>query len=430
MSVYSVVYIILSVIVLLYSIWHRIDLLCVASVCYIIYSIYCIPGIGISGFYRPRLSSTLYYAVYTQMIMIIAFVVMMRHVMKKRDERLLRREVAGSTSAVKRNNEKVLQVSFRIYTLFIVLFTLANVMSAGISGFMAGKKTVWERTNVLYLISLYGAWPSFAYGIHKNDRLVWIPSLLVELTIFFAGSRAFTATIIIIFLCEKGTMLWKKRKNYMKIYFLAAIGLVFLLMYRAVDTYIMAGDFSGAIKVLKEPQTWLTALELNEPRVIIANYDYALTSGIRFPLGDVLYRIIDFVPGLASAFGIKLQYPEYYSTWLVNQVHGSAGVGGSIWGESYAMMGFFGIVLFTLVWLVFIYRCNKHLDYHSNYSYFLVSLGTYLGWYIHRLDFNRVAQSCKVMLLCFMIWAAVYMFIGGSVKIGKVRMRMGKIPLP
>ena len=424
MSGYSIVYTILAAFLLLYSLCNRLDLVCIASVCYIVYSMYCIPGIGISGLYRPNLSSTLYYSVYTQLIIIIIFVVYFRYVMKHKVAMPNKQRMTGYSDVNRGGSTRLLKKSFELYTLIIVIFSVTNIASIGLSSFSSGKSVVWEQTNIWYLISLYGAWPSFAYGIHTNNKKVWIPSLLVELTIFFAGSRAFTATIIIIFLCEKGTILWKKRKSYVKIYILGAIGVLFLLLYRMVDTFIMAGDISGAINTLSNPQTWLTALEFNEPRVIIANYDYSITSGIQLPIGDVIYRLIDFIPGLTKIFNIKLEYPEYYSTWLMEQVHGSAGVGGSIWGESYAMMGFIGIIIFTLIWLGFVNLCNKHLDYHTGYSYFAVALGTYLAWYINRLDFNRVGQSFKVMFFCFLIWAFVYLVMGGIIHIGKFSFRI------
>lgn len=414
LTVYGWVYLILAICLILYSVCNRLDLLCIAAVCYIVYTMYCIQGIGISGFYRPNLSPKLYYAVYLQILMMFVFIAIVRYVSKHK-------KPARITDVEANANDRALSVSFRIYIMIIAVFALVNIVSVGLGGFVSGKNTVWEQTNVFYIVSLYGAWPAFAYGIHKNDKMVWIPSLLIELTIFFAGSRAFTATIIVIFLCEKGTSLWKNRKGNLKIYFLGAVAIIFLLLYRMVDQQIMAGDFSGALNTLSNPLTWLTALEFNEPRVIIANYDYALTCGVHFPVGDVIYRIIDFIPGLTSIFDIHLSYPEYYSTWLMNQVHGSTGVGGSIWGECYTMIGFVGIVIFTVIWLAFIYKCNKHLDYHKNYSYFVVSLGTYLAWYINRLDFNRVAQVCKVMLLCFLILAVIYLVLGGVINIGRVK---------
>lgn len=415
MSNLSLIYIILSLLIIIYTIRHRLDLLCIGTVCYIVYSIYCIPGIGISGFYRPKLSNSLYYCVYLQLLLIIFCVAFVRYLDKKNVE-YPNLKVSSKTD---NQHDKILKRSFRIYTTIIVVFALVNIIPLGVSGFSAGKANVWEQTNILYIISLYGAYPSFAYGIHRNDKMVWIPSLLVELTIFLAGSRAFLATMIIIFLCEKGTMLWKNGKGNLKLFVWGALGVVFLLVYRMVDQDVMAGDINGVINTLSSPQTWLTALEFNEPRVIIANYDYVLTSETRFPLGDVIYRLIDFIPGLTSIFNIKLSYPEYFSDWLMDEVHGSAGVGGTIWGESYAMFGYAGIVVFTLIWLMVIYNCNKHLDYHKPYSYFIVSLGIYLGWYINRLDFNRVGQACKVLFLCFLIWAIIFLLFGGKIELGK-----------
>jgi len=172
-------------------------------------------------------------------------------------------------------------------------------------------------------------------------------------------------------------------------------------------------------QTLLNGNTWLEALEFNEPRVIIANYDYALTSGIRLPLGDVIYRIIDFVPGLPSLIPIDLAYPEYFSDWLFTELQGSAGVGGTIWGEAHAMMGIVGVILFTCIWMQFVGLANKHLNYHKPYSSFLIAEGTYLAWYINRLDFNRVGQSVKITLLCFLLWLGIYFLLGGEIKAGK-----------
>ena len=420
MTGYSIIYMILSAILLAYTVRHRVDLLSVAAACYIVYSIYCIPGIGISGYYRPKLSLSLYCSVYLQLLLITAFTFYIRSKLRFREKYVN----SDDNRRESPSKEKMLNLSFRIYTAVIAVFALVNIVPVGMDGFASGKSNVWDQTNIFYIISLYGAYPSFAYGIHKRDKWIWVPSLLIELTIFFAGSRAFTATMIIIFLCEKAANLWKRGKGNFRIYVLGAAGIVFLLLYRMVDQFIMAGDMSGTINMLKNPMTWITALEFNEPRVIIANYDYVFTSGIRLPFWDILYRIVDFIPGLNGIFGIEPSYPEYFSTWLMDQVHGSAGVGGTIWGECYAMFGYFGIVMFTLIWLMFIYNANRHLDYHEEYSYFIVSLGTYLAWYINRLDFNRVGQACKIMLFCFLIWAFIFLILGGTIKTGTLNYRL------
>lgn len=417
MSIYSIIYIFIAAVLLIYTLKNRLDLLCVSAVCFVVYSMYCLYGYGKSGFYRPSLSPMLYYCVYVQMFIILLFSVVVNYINRKRRSEV-HLELAAEPKPVKTTN-KYLDWSFYAYTAVICLFALVNIASVGISGFAAGKANVWNNTNVLYIVSLYGAYPSFAYGIHNGKKLMWIPSLLIEMTIFFAGSRAFVTTMAVIFLCEKGTEFWNKYKGNIKMYALGGAGIVFLLVYRAVDESIMKGDMGAVVATLSNPTTWTKALEFNEPRVIIANYDYVLTQHFKLPLGDIIYRLIDFVPGTTSIFPIRLKYPEYFSTWLEQEVHGSAGVGGTIWGESYAMFGVFGILLFTCIWLFFIKTCSKHLDYHKPYSYFLVSVGAYLAWYINRLDFNRVAQSLKVTLLCFLIWAALYLIFSGSIKIGK-----------
>lgn len=412
MSVFSIIYILLAVALLLTVMKSRLDLVTICSVCFIVYSIYCIPGIGISGFYRPKLSCNLYFMIYIQIALIFIFSVLT----DKREKRIRKNLAEFQQIPFNVASEKRIEITFYIYTAIIFCFAFSNIIAIGVNTFLSGKENVWEKTNILYIISLYGTYPSFAYGIHKKKVVIWLPALLIELTIFIAGSRAFTATMIILLLCEFGSILWKKRKSNLVIYLLGATAIVFLLIYRMIDTKIMHGDFSGALTTLSDPNVWKSALEFNEPRVIIANYDYVLTQKTQLPAEDILYRILDFIPGFSKIVPMRLQFPEYFSDWLQQEVQGSAGVGGTIWGESYAMFGYVGISLFTILWLMFIKACSRHLDYPRPSSYFIVSIGTYLAWYINRLDFNRVAQACKVILFCYIIWMVIYLAMGGSVR--------------
>lgn len=416
-TIYSIVYLLMVIVVFVYTIKNRLDILCVSAVCFIVYSMYCFFGYGISGFYRPALSPQLYFLVYLQILLIMGFIIFTRYNENQRKFPQLLRNTSKVYEDV--SGDAVLTKSFYIYTAIIVSFALINVVKVGVVGFMAGKETVWQNTNILYIISLYGAYPSFAYGIHIKKKRIWIPSMLVELTIFFAGSRAFTATLIVILLCELGVVFWKKKQRNIEIFLLGAAAIVFLLVYRMVDKAIMQGDIGSALQTLFSGETWLEALEFNEPRVIIANYDYVLTSGIRLPIGDVVYRIIDFVPGLASLIPIHLEYPSYFSDWLFSELNASAGVGGTIWGESYAMLGTVGVVLATVLWMMFVNLGNRHLNHHKPYSSFVIALATYLAWYMNRLDYNRVGQSFKVTLLCFFLWAMAYFAVGGEIRIGK-----------
>lgn len=424
MSLYSIIYLVLSMLIMVFVIRSKLDILSIGAVCFIVYTIYCIPGIGISGFYRPTLSPQLYYLVYMQLILIFAFVYTNKQKVINAEPVPSSRKIVLSYNDIDVSTDKTLTDSFVIYTCVMVFFLLVNLISIGIFGLAAGKEFVWQRTNILYIICLYGAFPSFVYGIHTRNKWIWLPSIIIELTIFFAGSRAFLATLIIIFLLEQGANLWEKRENNKMIFLAGAIAVVFLLIYRMIDQQIMQGDIEGAFITLSKSETWIKALEFNEPRVIIANYDYVLTSGLRLPFSDIIYRFLDIIPGLTSLIPIRLEYPEYFSTWLSDQVNSSAGVGGTIWGESYAMFGVIGVFTFTLIWLQFLKVSNEYLKHHKKYSSFVISIGTYLAWYINRLDYNRVFQAIKVTIFCFLIWSVIYIALGGDLVLGKYRIRV------
>ena len=243
MTIYSIIYVSLVLILIIQCAKNRLDLLCVAGICYAVYSLYCAFGIGLSGAYSTRLSPILYTFVFIQISIITVFTFLIR----KRKVCLQVEKNDQSSKNLFRVGEIQLSdrltTAYFIYTIIIAVFALVNILRIGISGLAAGKANVWNETNVFYVISLYGTYPSFAYGIHKGVKIIWIPAVLIELTVFFAGSRAFFTTMIIIFLCEKGSELWKKRKSNLKIAILGLLGIVFLLIYRSVDQLIMAGFF-------------------------------------------------------------------------------------------------------------------------------------------------------------------------------------------
>ena len=424
-TAYSFLYLFMAVLFFVYTIKNRLDILAVGMVCYVVYTMYCFFGYGIAGLYRPKLSATLYWLVFTQMAMLLVYTSRKRR--KDGPQYLKKPERCALPDEEAVNENKRVTVAFELYTAVIVFFALINMIPLGFSGFTQGKAIVWENVNVLYIVSLYGAYPSFIYGLYTKKKRIWIPALLIECGIFFAGSRAFLATMIVMFLCERGVAMWRKKQNNRSVFILGALAICFLLIYRTIDKNVLEGNLRDALHTLSMPKTWLKALEFNEPRVIIANYDYCITSGIQLPFGDIIYRIIDIVPGMTRLVPIKLQYPQYFSDWLTASVHGSAGVGGSFWGESYAMWGPVGVILFTAIWMVWLRLANNHLDHHRPYSSFVVALGTYHAWYINRLDFNRVGQSIKVMFLCFLIWAFFYLVLGGELKIGKkIRIKLCK----
>ena len=420
MTTNSLIYIILAVAVIIAIMRGKIDLISVCGACYILYTMYCIYGYGIAGFYRPKLSPKLYHYVYAQLLIILIYVVIKNY----RDKKAKRKTRLYVQQADEAENKRAMDLSFYAYTAVIAAFAFINIARVGLSRFASGKANVWSSTNIFYIISLWGAFVSFAYGIHNKKRIIWIVSLVIELSIFFAGSRAFTASLIVIFLAEYGSTLWKNRTKNIYLYILAIAAVLFMIVYRTVDKQIMAGNISGALESLKNPEVWATALEFNEPRVIIANYDYAFTSGIRLPASDVVYRIIDFVPGATKLIPIKLSYPEFFSDWLRVQENASGGVAGTIWGESYAMLGPIGLLGATWLWLFLMDMCNRHLKYPGGHSYFLVGLGAYLSWYISRLDYNRVGQICKVLLLCYLIWGFFYMMLGGSIEFFGVKLKI------
>ena len=198
---YSFIYLALVIVFFGFTIKNRLDILAVSMACFVVYSMYCFFGYGIAGLYRPKLSPILYGLVFLQMALILGITANAR---KKDGAKYLDlSEKETQTPAAVAENVRLTR-SYCLYTAVMVFFTLINILPLGFAGFAAGKANVWENTNVLYVVSLYGAYPAFVYGLHAGKKQIWIPAVLIEMTIFFAGARAFLATVIVLFLCERG----------------------------------------------------------------------------------------------------------------------------------------------------------------------------------------------------------------------------------
>ena len=77
---------------------------------------------------------------------------------------------------------------------------------------------------------------------------------LVMLILFleiYCDIAAFTATLIVIFLCEKGTSLWNKRKGNLKIYILGALGIANMWIAIFADVGVMVLAVLNAVRALK-----------------------------------------------------------------------------------------------------------------------------------------------------------------------------------
>ena len=139
MTIYSWIYIILSIMVIIAIMKGKIDLISVCGACYILYTMYCIFGIGIAGFYRPRLSHKLYYYVYCQLLIIFFYLVWKNY----RDKTEIKNSLENAHSVESIKESRAMKLSFIAYTCVIAAFSFVNMARIGFSGFASGKANVW-----------------------------------------------------------------------------------------------------------------------------------------------------------------------------------------------------------------------------------------------------------------------------------------------
>lgn len=124
-------YLIGIIILIICTLRNRLDILSVCTMCFIVYSIYCIPGIGISGYYRPKLSHELYYLIYLQIFIIFIFLFITRAAEKGKTIKFIKNNyLFEQKKETDVQYPKILDTSFYIYTTIMVVFAVINTMLA------------------------------------------------------------------------------------------------------------------------------------------------------------------------------------------------------------------------------------------------------------------------------------------------------------
>lgn len=409
----QVVYIILCILIIWEVVRSRIDYVSIAAGSFLLYSSNCIIGrvwVPQSGYFAYYASIDLetYLLICTQMLIILLFL----H-MKRRGIRLVfgkknteyADKIAPLNGIGTANGNKIYWIAILLVSIGSIIYSL--VFEVGFSTFFSyiTKADILEGTSFLFSLSIWGGLICFFHFYLTKRKIGTIVSAMIILISVLLGSRAYIASALVGILIIKSFGWNQKSKNDIDtkrnthIIVLAVIMLLFLILYKLIYKEIRAGDFASALNVLTNPETWTNLFDIDELRIVCANYNYTIENQIHLPMIDVIARFVSFIP-FVNDF-VPTEYPIRFSTILKEGMNTTYGLGSNFWGETYAMGGGVFLLLLTIVWIIFINRLNEKAK--ASKSPFIITVVSYLSFYIHRLDWTQVMGCFKLVLIFYLI---------------------------
>lgn len=408
------VFIAASILMLIKVALRKPDFYSVGIVCHILYNIHCatgrvfITGPGIIGhyYYYSIINRRAYFIVLLQMLMLFVFVTY--HDLHHHNEK-------NNPLICDKYNEETEYALFLLLCLIAWAIMLYNITRIGVSNLNANKSYIWTRISSLYTTSCWMGMAIFTYSIKKKKYLLAIAGAMPVLLHFFFGSRAYFATLCILFLVLNSGQIKNSLVKNVKLYILGALGVIFILAYKRVYMAMRMGDFAGAMRVFTNPDTYAYVFRMGEPRIVLTHLNYIIDNNIKLGWKDLADRLISVIPFAGNLIGEGSYQPV--STLLRESYGSDSGLASNIWGEFYAIGSYPLVMIMFVFWLRILKWGNtliKREDWTSNFCMPLVG---YFSFYIHRMDFVKAMGNAKRVLLAMIIFLLVSVVVTHNSKL-------------
>lgn len=402
----SYIYAFLIILLITYILTRKFDLLSLAGISHIIYTIHSVFG----TVWIPKSSGYYYYeniAAKTYSMVIIQLLIIITFIFVNDNLKISTASIIDKATVSKYTVSKAKKYAFSFLLAFAVFFTLTNIGRFGTDIFHMNKKVIVSEMDVFYGLSVWSALVILAYSIdHNNKKMFFISSSIILINLFI-GSRAYFATAVVILL----TLKWKNVRNVIysnfKVFFAGLMGISGLFIYKQIYKDIRQFAIGTVLTKLTDIETYAGAFQLDEPRIIMSIYNYVLSLNYRLEPMDSIARILSIFPLINDYIPVSKNLR--FSSIIKNEIFKSTyGLASSFWAESYAMLGYFGIIFFTLAWLIVLKKGYNCLNASGSSKYFIIPGVAYLSFYIHRLDYLQIMGAFKSLLVIYFIW---WMFI-------------------
>ncbi|MFS1428077.1 O-antigen polymerase [Vibrio splendidus] len=307
------------------------------------------------------------------------------------------------------NADYLLITKFLVFSS-ILCFSIGVIQVGGLSVFFEGSKSnLANKSTAFYGLSIWLFSCSFAISVYFKYFRLALFTLIFILFSLIIGSRS---TAVISFLLAFLLLYDFKLTRLSNLYKEAVIVIVFvslMVVYKFIYKDIRSGEFSDIFLVIYNIDIYsFFGVLMSESSSVVYNLNTVFTQEISLPNYVLYHRLLSLLPAAGDYYQnmLGLDIPRF-SYFLINEIYDlHFGLASSIFGEVIAISGWFGLVLFLLVWLLIILYFNVKL-YHGMNIYQLAFLPAiiYSSFYIHRIDVTFYIGYFKyAIFICLTIY--------------------------
>lgn len=392
-------YFISIVVLILFLKRKRFDLLLIGFISLLIYFLPTFYSYtSITKYYYSKINFNTYLLIDTMIVLFYLFVLVNDFFIKRKSVK-----VAFNFNTNDKYTFKL--INLVIYSVFVVV-----ILDLGISNLVQTKSFINSNINSLgYSFVIWSSLVVYTFGLKTRKRLYLVYSVVIILFSVFIGSRAILATAFVITLVIK----WSESKRFIKDNRLGVISAtvfaLIVLVYKELYKYVKAGDFKSVFEAISNIGTYKSVLEFPESFITFSLLNYTIDNNFRLGNEHLNGILISIIPGLNNMYDTSMLRMSSIYKNIIFDTH--FGLANSIWGESYAIGGFWGVYVFFIIWLLFLAISNWLIGKSTIAIVFIIPLATNLSFYIHRLDFVQVIGVFKNIILVSIIYVLVRIIV-------------------
>lgn len=287
------------------------------------------------------------------------------------------------------NSGIVLSTAVILFSIYLPLLGNSATLILIIGRWIISMTFIAALIDRRYIIAMY-MFSFLIYWFLGEDRTLLAISLMSAIVII--SHKVFKSSFIP----------FKKIFNF-KIFSIVTLSILMITFGKPLFSAINSNNFAHLSSKFSSIGQLTEFLSTSfEPMIIFNHVQYVFDN----PLNE---RLTDYLIGIFSNF---LIFPSYFglSSNFYNEAITSSfpivmsyGIAGNYYAHAYTMMGYFGVIIFALIYVSFLYYCDKKFFIKNTYSILFGMLGGLVAVYAHRNGIDNLLSFFRQILIAFFL---------------------------
>ena len=292
-----------------------------------------------------------------------------------------------------------------VLTIFFATADIYTLVSSG-------KDKVSSSSGPVYGIAIWFSISACIVGYLNRNFLIFMIGVSFVIFSLYVGSRAYFVTFILSMALLHFGYRELKCSRKIKVIFIGVLAFLFVLFYKYFYLFLKVGDYNSLFEALVSSETYLVALSLSEPNLVIMHINNIIQNDINVPAYYVWDRVLRFFPFFSDFVGSSsnIEFQSFSDVLNDRFYRFDYGVGSSFWAELIYLFGFSGVLVGIFLYSFLIFCFSMFLLRLRGIALpIFLPLFIYLTFYVHRIEIYLMAAVFKSTLVLVFIWFVMYL---------------------